>query len=386
MRERSALLPLQIAITTVLLGAGLFLRSLERARHIELGFDPDGLMVASLDLGLQGYDRDAGKEFLRRVLDRVSALPGVESVSLASAIPLELNITRISVQPEGQVPLPGAAPPSVDFAVVHSGYFRTLRAPLLERRDFSLEDRAGSRPVVLVNEILADRYWPGESAVGKRISPASGPPHEVVGVVKAGKYLTLGEEPKPFLFFPFEQSEALAMTVVVRAARPAALLDVLRREIQQRDASLPVYNAKTMEEHLRLALLPGRAGAALLGSFGSLALLLAAVGLYGLLAYTVSERNHEFGVRRALGAPIRSVIWVAIRRAMAFVLLGLAGGTLVSLAASRLTASLLYGVRPSDPFTYAVVFLLLSGLSLVASLVPAYRAARVDPSLVLRSQ
>jgi hypothetical protein len=167
MREPSALLPLQIAITTVLLvGAGLFLRSLERARHIELGFDPDGLMVASLDLGLQGYDRDAGKEFLRRVLDRVSALPGVESVSLASAIPLELNITRISVQPEGQVPLPGAAPPSVDFAVVHSGYFRTLRTPLLEGRDFSLEDRAGSRPVILVNEILADRYWPGRARWG----------------------------------------------------------------------------------------------------------------------------------------------------------------------------------------------------------------------------
>jgi putative ABC transport system permease protein len=376
---RSALVVGQIALTTVLLvGTGLFLRSLGNAHDIDLGFDPRGVVMASVDLGLQHYEDERGRVFFRQLSERLRAIPGVESVGCANMIPFDFNINTNDVAPEGYQPPPGGGYPSVDRNVVSAGYFTTMRVPLLDGRDFSETDTADSPPVVIINETLARRFWPDDRAVGKRLGRTK--MYEVVGVVGDGKYLTLGEEPRPVVFYPHSQRNDLDMTFVLRSrGEPEALLDQVREVFTSLDPDLPVYNAMPLPEHLRIALAPAQVGAALLGSFGLLALILASIGLYGIVAFRVAQQTFEIGIRRALGARPSDIVRSVLKSGMILALAGLGLGLLASAAASRLAVSLLYGTSALDPIAFAGAPLVLASSALVACLVPALRALGVDP-------
>ena len=258
-RLRPALVAAQVALSTMLLiGAGLFLRSLQNARRVDVGFDPEGVVRTSLDLGLQGYRAAEARQFWRHLVERLTALPGTQSVSLASALPFELNITTMNLAPQGYQASRDGGWPSIEFAVVHPDYFRTLRIPLLEGRDFTARDTEFSPPVIIVNEVLARQFWPGTSAVGKRVT-TGGRLLEVAGVARRGKHLTLGEQPKPFVYFPLGQSDAPAMTVLVRAAgAPAKALQEVRDAVRAMDNTVPLYNVTTMSEHVNFALFPAQ--------------------------------------------------------------------------------------------------------------------------------
>jgi predicted permease len=384
-RLRSFLVGGQVALSTVLLiGAGLFLRSLQNANQVDLGFNPEGIAMTSLDLSLQGYEEEEGKRFLRQLKDRLNQIPGVESASLASAIPFDLNINQTWAAPEGYEPPPDGSMPSIDYAAVEPGYFRTMGIPMLYGRDFTNDDTEETTRVVIINEALAKRFWPDEPAVGKRILSRQGTPREVVGVVKTGKYLTLGEEPKSYLYFAQEQSGFLSMTAVVRtSADPLSVLGRVREEIERMDASLSLYNVKAMDEHLHIALVPARVGAWILGSFGALALLLASVGLYGMMAYSVTRRTYEIALRRALGAQDGTLLKLVMKQGLSLVFAGVAVGVLGALAAGRVMASLLYGVSATDPMVMIQSVLVLFLVTLAACYFPAQRALRVDPKVAL---
>ncbi len=278
-RLRSGLVAGQVALSTVLLvGAGIFVRGLQSAHQVDLGFDPEGLVIASVDLDLQGYERERGLQFFDQLGERVHALPAVQSVGWVNMIPFAININQNSVAPEGFEPKADGGTPSINRNVVSSDYFDAMRIRIVSGRGFTDTDVADAPAVVTVNETLAARFWPGENAVGKRMGRPGGTMMEVVGVVEDGKYLTLGEDPTPFFFYPLKQRQSLEMTLVVRTqGEPGALLERIREEVRAMDAGLPVYDVKPMDEHLRIALVPARVGASLLGSFAFLALGLAAV-------------------------------------------------------------------------------------------------------------
>lgn len=382
---RSALVAGQVSLCVVLLiGAGLAARSLANASRVDLGFDPDGVALASLELELQGYDDRRSEPFWRELLARLAATPDVDSVGLTNRLPFELNIIRLPVS------APGAEErdlPSVDFAVVDRGYFEALRIPLRDGRLFGPGDTSSASEVV-VNETLARRLWVGESGLGRPLLVGGGL-HRVVGVAKDGRYLTLGEEPTPFVYLPFRGQGVSGMTVLVRpsaAAAPAGLLSRLRQEIAALDPMLPVYNVKTMQEHLTIAMVPAGVGAALLGLFGGLALLLAAVGLYGLLAHAVTQRTHEIGIRRALGAQDRDVGRLVVRQALAPVVAGLGAGLGLGLLVLPVLRSLLYGIGPTDPEAQALAVITLLITAAVACGLPAYRAVRIEPMAALRER
>ncbi|MBI2834610.1 MAG: ABC transporter permease [Acidobacteria bacterium] len=381
---RRAMVAGQVALCLVLLiGAGLCLRSLFNAQQIDLGFDPGGVAMASIDLATQGYEKEKSRRFLRDLEARISNLPGVESVGLANRIPFELNIIRTSVGPVGE-----NAPrlPSVDWATVDRGYFQTLRMPLREGRVFSDLDTEQAASVVVINETLVRRFWPNRTAVGRHLR-VSGTTREVIGVVKDGKYLTLGEEPTGFVYVPFEQEGGASMTLVVRGAgHPAAVLARVRQQVSAMDETLPLYNVRTMQEHLAIAMVPVGASAALLGFFGALALLLASVGLYGMLAFAVTQRTHEIGIRRALGAANFDVIGLVTGQAMSPVLFGVLAGMALALLTSPVLRSLLYGIGPTDPIAYGTAATVLLFTAGVACWVPASRAIRIEPAAALRQE
>jgi predicted permease len=385
-RLRNTLVVAQVALSTALLiGAGLFLRSLQNAHRVDVGFDPEGVVRTSLDLGLQRYQAAEARQFWRRLVERLAALPGTQSISLASAVPFELNITTIKIAPEGFQPLPDGGWPSVDFAIVHSGYFETLRVPLLAGRDFNSRDTEFSRPVVIVNDVLARQFWPGVSAVGKSITTSDGRLSEVIGVARRGKYLTLGEQPKPYVYFPLGQSDARAMTVLIRAAgNTTSVLQKVRDAVRALDNTVPLYNVSSMSEHIDSALLPARGGATVLNVVGLVALTLMALGLYGTQSHMVGRRTFEIGVRRALGAQDGDVVLLVVRQALRLVLVGLVIGIIFGLVGSRFLRSLLYSVEAADPLVFGLAPVLLTLVSILATWVPTYRAVRIDPARALR--
>ncbi len=328
-RLRRVLVSGQVALSVLLLlTAGLFLESLTNAGDTEIGFEPDGLAMASVDSSLHRYDRPRAGRFFGELTDRLSRHPAIESVALASSIPLSLNIVRAAVSPEGSDDTRGDTRLSVDLSFVDEHYFGTIGIPVLEGRGFEAGDGGGPR-VAVVNEMLARTFWPSGHAAGKRLYVGDDAPYEIVGVVRSGKYLSLGEEPKPFLYFPRSPSESFATTVVVKPRSHVSSLVALRtltEEILELDAGLAIYEAKTMEEHLRLSLLPARASATVAGFFGAAAIALVAVGLYGLLAQGVAERTREIGIRRALGARSPDVVGLFLRQGIGIVWTGLAFG------------------------------------------------------------
>jgi len=391
---RKLLVVAQVALSfLVLIGAGLCVRSLQRLQAIDAGFDPARTIVMSLDLGLSGYDQARGQIFYQQLVERVTSLPGVESASLAHLTPLSDDLLTRRTAIEGYEAQPGENM-SFHYNVVGPRYFETLRTPLISGRDFTPQDRAGAPQVVIVNETLARRYFPNGDALGKRLifgsyrgSPVPLQHLEIVGVVKDSKYSELTEQTRRMMFLPLAQSYRAEMRLHARTAQdPTAMVAAIRREAQKLDAGLPVYNIKTLEEQKDRSLYTARLAAMLLSVFGGLALLLASIGLYGVMAYAVGQRRREIGVRLALGAQQRDIFRLVIKEGMALVAVGVALGLAGAIAGTRLLTTFLYGVQPTDAATFIGVGLLLVAVALLANYLPARRAARTDPTRALRAE
>src|SRR5919202_161666 len=383
-RLRGALVVAQVTLSLVLLvAAGLTARALARLRAANPGFQVEGGLVMSFDLGLQGYDEARGREFERQIVERVRRLPGVRDASLTDLLPLSLNYTSTNVYVEGQPPARGANVPNPMAASVGADYFRAMGIPLVAGRGVEERDGKDAPRVVVVNETFARRFWPGadpaREAVGKRLSFESdqGPWVQIVGVARDGKYWTLAEAPRMFVYVPLTQSYDSSVTLVARAqGDPRALVPAIREEVRRLDPTLPAFDVKTLSEHMGVSLFPARVAAALLGAFGLVALTLAAMGVYGVVSYSAAQRTREIGIRIALGAQTRDVLRLVAGRGMLYVSVGVAAGLACALALTRFMEGLLYGVSATDPLTFALVVLLLGGVALLACLAPARRAAK----------
>jgi len=393
-RLRSVLVVAQIAISlVVLIAAGLVVRTLQRLQTMNPGFDPQNALTMSFDLALQGYDDARGQQFYRELPERVRALPGVKSAAIASYVPLSLEYNSRNIYVEGEAVERGANQPLSMNAAAGPRYFETMATPVLYGREFNEQDQAKSELVAIVNEPFVRRLMPAvktpAEAVGKRVSfgDASGPFMRVVGVVKEGKYFNIAEDPRPFIWTPLTQDYRSHGALVVRATgSPDSLFGAVRGEVNRLDPNLPLFDVKTLTEHLRLALFPARVAAMVLGVFGFVALLLSAIGIYGITSYAVAQRTHEIGIRMALGAQVGDVLKLVLTHGLKLTMIGAAIGLVVAYLATRAITSVLYGVSATDPLTFGLVSVLLIGVALVACYVPARRAMKVDPLVALRSE
>jgi predicted permease len=338
-----------------------------------------------VNAGQAGYDGERAAQFFRTVHERAAAIPGVQSTSWASSAPLAGSVFKTIIK-EGDNPETMTARVLATAVVTTPGYFQTMEIPLLRGRDFSETDRDAAVHVAIVNQTLADRTWPNQDPIGKRFRFFTDTGYrQVVGVVKTTKYTTLGEDPQPAAYTPLDQDFSDAMVLVVRTGGdPAGVLGTAMREVRALDARVPLQNPFTMRELLEQSLWPARLAAILLGTVAALALTLASVGLYGVMAYSVTQRTREIGVRMALGAAKGQVLGMVLGQAMTLVAIGLAIGAAGALVLGRVVAQLLFGMSPSDPITFGGVCLLLTAVALVASAVPAWRASRLDPIKALR--
>jgi predicted permease len=310
---------------------------------------------------------------------RVAALPGVEAVSFVNLVAFSGLFWVSGATIEGYQPQPGERF-AFDFNAISPNYFRTLGTPLVSGREFTAQDTADTPKVVIVNEVAARRYWPGQEAVGKRTSRG-----EVVGVVRNSREKGVTEDPRPLIYLPLLQSYAGELTLQVRtAADPQTLLGAVRREVQSLDTTLPLYSLRTLAEQKDGSLYAERLAALLLTLFAVLALLVAAIGIYGVLSYAVTERTREMGIRLAHGAQARDLLKLVVGQGMRLTLIGLVIGVGVSFALTRLISRLLFGVSPTDPLTFIVIPLLLAVVALLACWIPARRATRMDPLAALR--
>ena len=386
-RLRTGFVTAQVMLSVVLLvGAGLFLRSLQRANAIDPGFRVDRALMVPINLGLLRYQETDGKNFYRNLLSGVAAQQGVEQVSLVRFAQLGFSFAQFQVFPESPN-RPTEEGFSTGFNVVGPNYFKTMETALLRGRDFTEADREGAPGVVIINATLANMLWPGEEALGKRVSVSgtNGPFLEVVGVAQDGKYRSLGESPYPYIYQPVLQSYDPKMTLVVRTkGEPQSVISVVREQIRGLDANLPISDIKTLKDQVDLSLFPSRVAAWTLAGFGVLALLLAAIGIYGVVSYSVAQRTREIGIRMALGAKQKNVLGLVLGEGLFVITVGLAVGLLLAFAVTRVIAGFLYGVGATDLVTFLTVPLLLGFVALIASYIPARRATKVDPLVALR--
>ncbi|MGH9902805.1 MAG: FtsX-like permease family protein, partial [Pyrinomonadaceae bacterium] len=371
----------------------LLLRSLRNAQATDPGFDPRSAFAMDFDLDLKGLSEEQGKRFYATMVERVGALPGVRSAALANRAPLDISTPTIGVSVEGHSPPPGRDTIPVSFYRVSPDYFRTTAVALMSGRELTERDVKDSPGVVVINETMARRFWPGEEPVGKSFrmpdegakDGGAGRIVEVVGVARDAKYRTLGEDPTPHMYLPFLQSYEAAMTLLVRTeGDERRLMGAVRGELLKLDKDPQGFFARTLEEHVGVAKAPGRVAAALFGLFGLLALVLAAIGVYGVTAYSVSRRTREIGVRMALGAREGDVMKLVLGRGMLVCLTGVGTGLIAALALTRFLSGLLLGVSTTDPLTFVAVPALLTVVALLACYIPARRATKVDPMVALR--
>ena len=384
---RSVLVVLQVAVSFVLLiTAGLTVRSLSHTEGLGPGFDPSHAVTLSVDLGLQGYEQQKGQIFYQQLAQRVRALPGVQAAGLIRSLPLGLEASTTGVYPDGRPEPQAQDMPSASYESISPGYFAALGIPVLAGRDFADSDTEKSPGVAIVNETLAQKFWPGENPIGKRLHSGNTSVLEVVGLAKNGKYQSLGEIPRLTIYYPLQQVYASNAALVVRTDLDAnATIGSARSEVRNLDPTLPVYEAKTLREHMRLALFPLHAGAVAVGSFAFLAMILAAIGIYGVMAYSVVQRTQEIGIRMALGACAMDVWKMVLRQGIILTAVGMLCGLLLALGLSRIVASLLYGVSATDPLTFLLISMLLAAVALLASFLPARRATKVDPVMAIRN-
>jgi putative ABC transport system permease protein len=386
---RNLLVISEVALALVLLvGAGLLLRSFARLLEVNLGFRPKNLLTMQVSLPDSKYSTpEQRRAFYKQALEQIKGLPGVESAGAVSNLPLSGYATSGGFKFEGRV-APAEQSPFADLRSVSSEYLQAMRIPLLRGRYFDERDRTGAPDVVIIDEILAQRYFPDEDPIGKRVAVESPEWREIVGVVGPIKYKGLDVDYQGQLYFPHAQDPwrgMYRMNLVVRtAAEPMSFVSAVRGAIQRVDKNQPVYRIMTMEQLVADSISQRRLSMFLLGLFASLAMLLAAVGLYGTLAYSVAEWTHEIGIRMALGAQRQNIFKLVVGQAMILTATGVAIGLAAAFALSRLISGLLFGVAPTDPGTFAAVPLLLTAVALMACYIPARRATKVDPMVALR--
>jgi macrolide transport system ATP-binding/permease protein len=384
---RHALVITQVALSMVaLVSAGLFVRSLRQAYKADPGFDPHGVLLASFDPFLSGYDESHGRDFYRRLVERVRTLPGIQSATLARRLPFTGDgIAFASVAIDGYAPAKDEDM-RLNYETVGPQYFQTMRIPLAHGRDFDERDQDGAPGVVIINETMAGRYWPAGDALGRRIKLTKDW-LEIVGIAKDVKNRSLSEAPQPFLYLPLLQDYRSNMILVARTpTEPQQVSKSVRAVVAALDPGIPIFDVKTLEEHVGVSLYLQRMAATLLSIFGLLALSLAAIGLYGVMAYSVSQRTREMGIRISVGAKQGDVLKLILGQGLKLALIGMIGGLITALAVTRLSVHLLYRVSAADPMTFTSVAALLLGVALVASYFPARRATKVDPMIALRME
>ncbi len=374
----------QIVLSLLLLiAAGLFARSFQNEQRSDPGFDPSHVLVASYDLGPTGYSQAQGITFDQSLLARLRALPGVQSATLADFSPLSFTIHSAPVVPEGYIPRPHELM-DVDSAIVGPDYFETLRTPLVAGRGFTAQDNEKSQLVAIVNQEFCKRYWPGQDAIGRSVS-FYGRSFTIVGVARNAKYRLLHYAPAPAIFLSLYQEYRSQVTIHLRVAgAPEAFASAVGKSVDEINPDLPLFNVTTLKASMQFGSVFERLAATLVGAFGLLALVLAAVGIYGVVAFSTRQRTHEIGIRMALGAKRRDVLNLVMGQGLKLALIGVAAGVAGSLALTRFLSSLLYGVEPTDPLTFIVVSVVLVAVALLACYVPARRATKVDPMVALR--
>jgi putative ABC transport system permease protein len=386
---RNVLVVAQVALSlVVLVCGGLFIKSFRKAQTMDPGFNNANGLILSLSPTLVGYEDEKARQFYKQVLERVSHVPGIEAASFARTLPLgDSSNSNGPILKEGETLAKGSAGRVIMTNVISPGYFKTMQIPVLEGRDFDDRDVPKSQRVVILNQKMAETLWPGESAVGKRITIGTENRDlwEVVGVVKTGKYRTLAEDAKPFFYYSMGQRRPSPMAMVVRASvDPRSLVGAIRSEVQAIDRRVPLSGVKTMDQHKTYALWAPNMAASFSVAFAVVAILLSAVGLYSVMAYVVSQRTREVGIRMALGANRGDVMKMITRQGMRLAAVGVVIGLLLALALAQVLSSLLIGVSGYDVTTFILVPALLSAVALLACYLPARRATKVDPLVALR--
>jgi predicted permease len=389
-RWSSAFVVAQIAITmTLLVGAGLMLRTMQRFAAIEPGFATENVLALSLDLKSLGYSETKAQQFYQQLTARINTLPGVEAASLASVLPLGWGSPEQAVLIDGQAPPAPDRPLRVDQNIITPDWFRTMNIALNAGRDFTAQDNANAPGAVIINEAMAQRFWPDKNPIGQRfaIGEKQRRAVEIIGVVRNSKHQMLDEEPRPVLYLPLQQQYEPNMILHLRSAvAPLSLVAAVRQTVQQLDANVPLFEIKTLAQRLHESIWPQRTMSTLVTIFGLLALLLAVIGLYGVLSYTVTQRTRELGIRIALGAQRKDVLKLILRQGMLLVGVGVGIGTLMALAMSRLLTGFLAGISATDPLTFVLVAVVLLVVAFLACYLPARRATKTDPLLALRHE
>ncbi len=385
---REFLVAAQIALSVMLLIAtAMVVHSLQRALTINMGFNPQNAAAVAVDLGLAGYDENRGREFQRRIVEKVAALPGVQSAGLADTIPLSINQSHTSTS---RADKPEPKPEEMiraNYYMVNPGYFQTMQTRILSGRAFDAHDRQGIPNVAIINRALAERLFPNENAVGGKLTGYGTGPVEIVGIAEDGKYDSLNDSGQPAVFWPILQRYNSTSVIIARSSLPAEqLVRMLQNAVRELDPTLPFYQAGSLDDNLRLPLLPARLAASMLGGFGALAIVLAATGVYGVMAYAVARRRREIGIRMAIGATGGQVMNLVLRRTLILLAAGGFLGALAALAAGGLLTPILYNVSPKDPTAFALALLLMAAVALAAAWLPALNASRIAPGSALREE
>jgi predicted permease len=396
-RLQKLLVVSQMAISLVLLvGAGLAVKTMQKIVNIDRGFDIDNRLLVSLDLSIQGYGQEAGRSFYEHLIKRLESTPGVISASFAKTVPPNDWSDSMSVFYEGQEPTQERLRGNEEIGIrtdvnrIAPLYFQTLNIPLLHGRDFTEADKEGTPAVAVINEKLAEKLWPGEYAVGKRLAAPylNGPPRppvEIIGVAKDTRYRTLLADAPPILYLPVLQAYDGRTTLVIHTTGdPADIVQTIRKEITEVDRNLPLFAVRSMSEQVATTLWQQRMAAGLIGIFGVLALVLAAIGLYGVISHSVTQRTREIGIRMALGADQVQIVRLVIKQGLRLAMTGVSLGIAAAFALTKFMSSVLYEVSATDPATFIAVSVLLIAVALLASYIPARRAMKVDPMVALR--
>jgi predicted permease len=386
LRVRSGLVLVQMSLSFVLLvGAGLLLRSLDGIRRASPGFSTEGMLTTAINLFAAGYDAPRAKNFQEALIERVRALPGVESAAFSRVTPFSYRgYSQAPIGAEGYVAPPGEQP-SAEYNEIGPQYLATMGIPLVSGREFTRADDEAAAPVAVVDETLAARFWPGKDAVGRMLQ-VNGKWKRVVGVARAAKYSQLLEARAPFFYVPLRQNFSSSTGLQIRTRQiAAAMAPILARELHSLDANVSPFEVITMREQVDRKASAQRVAATILGVFGALALALAAIGLYGVMASTVSQSSRELALRTALGARTGDLLRLVLSQGLALTAAGIALGAGAALALTRLLGYLLYNVSPRDPGTFGIALLVLSAASLAACLIPALRVVRADPARALRA-
>jgi predicted permease len=392
-RVHDGLVIAQTAIGLVLLvSSGLLIRSFVHILNVDPGFDQKHVLTARIGVSFDKLDHDQHLQFYQQLIARIAAAPGVQSASAGWPMPMSNNHASITFGIEGRAIAKGDEPTAA-LGVVMPEYFETMRIPLMRGRSFGEQDGIKGAPTVMVNQAFAKKYFPGENPIGKHIQPRLGddlfdhPMREVVGMVSDTKHKGLTADAEPAFYLPFAQAQVTNPYLVVRThGDPALAQETIRVAVQEMDKSVPVYQVSTLEDYVSKSAAPPRFQTFLLTCFAAIALMLAAIGLYGLLSYMVVQRTLEIGLRMALGAQRMDVLALIVRRGLVLTLIGVGTGLMVSAMITRGLSRMLFGIEATDPLTFAATTGLLLAVSIAASSVPAYRAARTDPNKTLREQ